>query len=402
MTMTPTEVAALLDVSESTLNEFETRDPANNGNRFKGYLCRQSDHRYGALVIVQVNNEDTDPQVIYCTPKLHYPFERSSKGEAAEDRKYRFPTKIVRGTVYEKLDGTNVFAYSYANAAGERFITFKTRLTPILNDDSKWGSFYSLWSELMEANVELREMVEHVREGVVGLSFELYGYRNQHLIVYEEALATKLLFVVQQNNARVLPPEAWTPARGNLFALVPEANLQDPSDLIHFYNEKRDEADAQNVKLQDGDEEVIKGTEGYIFYLLDETGEWSMWKCKPDSVEVLHWTTDYLPEAVILPTVWNSLESCPGELTVEYVRELLLEEFSDSQVNKSDYRIRKCVDQVKATLAWREKVMIEYRSTGLSWEKDGKGAVMRALSGRLPREKMRAAFSALKQMGIAN
>ena len=97
--------AKLLDVKSEVLSEFEVEDTFNPGNRIAGVICRQSDHRYGALVITSVNGCDVTPQVIYCTPKLHYPFGSSDEG----DRTYHWPKDIKRVEVYPKLDGC--FAY---------------------------------------------------------------------------------------------------------------------------------------------------------------------------------------------------------------------------------------------------------------------------------------------------
>ena len=62
----------LLNVKSSTLTAFNVIDIFNNNNKIEGYICHNSDHRYGALVIFSVNDVEMPPQLIYCTPKLHY------------------------------------------------------------------------------------------------------------------------------------------------------------------------------------------------------------------------------------------------------------------------------------------------------------------------------------------
>jgi len=58
-------------------------------------------------------------------------------------------------------------------------------------------------------------------------------------------------------------------------------------DLITFYEKKRNEAEAKNRKLLDGEEEVIDGTEGYIFYVLDTSNVWHLEKCLDGRTHVL-------------------------------------------------------------------------------------------------------------------
>ena len=399
--MTRIETAAkLLDVGSDLLNEFDAEDTFNPGNQISGAICRQSDHRYGALVITSVNGHETTPQVIYCTPKLHYPFGKSEDG----DRSYHWPKDIRQVVVYPKLDGTNLCAYSYADAAGNRFLTFKTRLTPIVQE-SKFGPFQSMWDELMKANPGLIPAMSQVLAGEFTVSFEMYGYRNRHLILYTNPLDAKMLFFVQQKDGTPYPCHLYTEL--DPWALKPvldttgQAGLSE--GLTKLYEVKRDEAESQNHKVQGDDgTDLIEGTEGFVFYILDGLGKWNLLKCKPSSVEDIHWVGDTIPLSRITPTAWNGLESCPGGvLTVEYVRELLLEEFTLEIVNASQTRIEKAVDLVNGQVAWRDAVKAAYLQTGLDWVKDGKPTVMRAMSKMFDSSKIRQVFSALRGLGIA-
>jgi hypothetical protein len=96
------EASKILDVKIDTLKEFREVDSFNN-NLLEGYICRQSDHRYGCLLITKVNDEDCQ-QIIWTTPKLDYPFDKVGN--------YHFPDcKQIQ--FYEKLDGTNILSYHY-------------------------------------------------------------------------------------------------------------------------------------------------------------------------------------------------------------------------------------------------------------------------------------------------
>jgi len=53
-----------LDVKEDILGFFfQVQDPY-NPNTLEGYLCRQGDYRYGALVITKVNDTPTEQPVV--------------------------------------------------------------------------------------------------------------------------------------------------------------------------------------------------------------------------------------------------------------------------------------------------------------------------------------------------
>ena len=121
-----------------------------------------------AMVIYRVNGKATDAQFVYATPKLHYPFGRTDTLEG-ETRVYLFPPRVVKVEVYEKLDGTNVCAYSYADAGGTRYLTFKTRLMPFLQD-GRFGQFKTMWQELSR-DEELRRLTDLARSGQFSLSF---------------------------------------------------------------------------------------------------------------------------------------------------------------------------------------------------------------------------------------
>jgi hypothetical protein len=377
------KAAAVLDVGVNELEAFEEYD-AFNKHILSGYLCKRSDHRYGALVIVNIDGEDCF-QIILATPKLHYPFGRTGD----ERRVYNWPKKIKEIRVYEKLDGTNICAYSYEVPGGERKVTFKTRLTPVLKK-SRFGDFYSLWSEVLERNPKLRVSLmapSSVSNGVLSMSFELWGYRNSHLIAYEEPLEATHLFSVDQDDGSILPP-----------CEKPLSVAHGPGDITKLYEGLRGKANELNRVLSD---DAVSGIEGYVFYVLDEANQWTMWKCKPEMIEAVHWAGEFLPVSVIFPTAWNALESC-AKLTAKYVSELLREEFTANQVAKSQNRVEEVVEKVNRRVWWREDVLTTYIYIDMPIKEHGKNAVMRRMSDYYPKEKMRDVFTALKELNIVD
>src|ERR1700676_5256050 len=97
------QAVAALGVAAKELQAFEVEDPFNDRHMLRGFLCHKPDHRYGAMFLTHVNGEE-EPQLVFATPKLAYPFDKAGT--------YRFPP-AREVLIYEKLDGTNVLAYFY-------------------------------------------------------------------------------------------------------------------------------------------------------------------------------------------------------------------------------------------------------------------------------------------------
>lgn len=142
------QACRLLAVDSKFLQPFDVTDPFNDGIRLEGFLCQRPDHRYGALALLRVDGRAV-PQTIFATPKLRYPFGR--------DGRFFFPP-IQRAHLYEKLDGTNVLAYRYEDAVGERRVTYKLRLSAVLRN-SKWGPFLDYWREILTRHPDLPGLI---------------------------------------------------------------------------------------------------------------------------------------------------------------------------------------------------------------------------------------------------
>src|SRR5437867_4390567 len=130
------EAARLLDLKTDELRPFDEVDPF-NGVRVQGYISRRQDHRYGAMVIYYADG-DTDPQIVYGTPKFHYPFDRIGR--------FKFPT-AERVEIHEKIDGTNILGFTYwsrPKGKGSPLVSYKTRLMPFVGDRGA-GNFLTMW-----------------------------------------------------------------------------------------------------------------------------------------------------------------------------------------------------------------------------------------------------------------
>ncbi|HMO63649.1 MAG TPA: hypothetical protein PKE47_00200 [Verrucomicrobiota bacterium] len=370
----------LLGVDGKFLQPFDAADPFNDEIRLEGFLCQRPDHRYGALALLRVDGRPA-PQRLFATPKLHYPF--------GKDGRFFFPP-VQTAHLYEKLDGTNVLAYRYADADGKWRLTYKLRLSPVLRN-SKWGPFLDYWRELLARHPELPGLV-----GASGchLSFEMYGARNAHLIAYQEPLAAALLFGVRPADAAVVGPFQREPRGVPVAPLLGE--LRAGEDPVARFQALRGELERRNRPAAD---DRLSGTEGAVWYVTEPSGRVTLWKCKPESVEAIHWAVG-VNKAAVIATCWNALETA-DTLTYETLLPLLLEEYQPDDLEKFRANIDDAIRQVNAEQAFRERVRAAYetvRAQGLSITRD-KAAVMRQLAGKFPRDQMGQVFAAIVRLG---
>ncbi len=363
----------VLQVKEKHLTPFETEDPFNNNN-LKGFLCRVSDHRYGAMYLTHVNGIEA-PQLIYATPKLRYPFDRLGH--------YRFPpAELVE--IYEKLDGTNVLAYRYT-CQGQRYISYKLRLTAAVRN-SRFGPFLDFWYEMLTRYPGIPRLPE-IND--CNISFELYGSRNKHLIVYDVPLDAAILFGID-DEVRIRPPSTLK-TLGIPGALL-HGRIEGHSDYQQEYQAHQADCEAMNREVEDG---TIEGTEGRVWYLHDIHGTVVMFKCKPESVEQIHWAGGGLSKNVVRATAYNVLET-DEELTYAGVKELLLEEYAEDVIEGFRAHIEQVIAQVTEEVKFKEEIVAVYRQLGMDLRTD-KNAVMRAFAQRYPKKLMRRVYSILEQ-----
>lgn len=383
------KASQILGVESKVLREFEVLDLYNPPNILKGYLCMQSDNLYGTLVIYSVNGLiPSNPQIIYGTPKLHYPFHMSAIGT----RIYNWP-KFNRVKAFEKYDGTNILSYSYRDFMGKRYCTFKTRLTPIVRCvDTDSVNFKVLWDEILGKYPELRAP-EAVMSGEYAFSYEMYGYKNPIVVMYNEPIEASFIFAVKQSNGEIEPPEKFKHTKIINKCL---ANAGSDKDLTKLYEAMREQARAKILIQDDG---AIYGCEGAVLYVFAEE-KWQMFKVKPDVIEQIHWAGDSVDYHSIVSTARNALENISvDELTTLFVVTLLKEEFSDIQIEKSRVRIGKAIKAVKDHVYFLTFVRKIYDNCP-DINKGDKGTLMRYFSQYCQKNQMRPVFTALKEMGF--
>ena len=361
--------AQKLSLEAKWLQEFDVVDPFND-TTIRGFLSNRPDHRYGALVITHVNDKPT-PQTVFATPKLHYPFNKLGE--------FIFPP-IREIEIFEKFDGTNVLAYRYHDSENHGYTTYKLRLYPVLRN-GRFGAFLDMWSEMLTRYPVIPELVE-IND--CSLSFELYGKRNVHLIIYEEALNCALLFGI---NERGIPLFPSTLEARDVPLAASYGKLEAGKDPIEAYNRIRAEIEDKNEQVED---DKITGSEGTVWYVLTEKNETVLFKCKPESVEQVHWVTG-INKAAVTATCWNLFET-QDNLNYETLYPLLLEEYSAEEIEGFRTYIDQCISYVNGEMEFRNLVLSEYKKLGVSLAQN-KNEVMRSLSKLFNKQDMKKVYT---------
>lgn len=365
--------ANALDVTPKWLRAFEEPDPFNGDSVVRGFLCTRPDHRYGALYITHVDGAAA-AQIIQATPKLNYPFDKTGT--------FNFPA-LKSVTFYDKLDGTNVLAFRYADAAGAMRQAYKLRLQPFVRN-GRYGAFLDMWNELLQRYPAIRRVATH---NACHVSFEMYGTRNPLLVHYEETLAVAALFGVRQDYGVVPVSRLDTlglPTPGVL------GTLRAGDDPVERYNALRHYIEAGNSAT---DDDKVVGTEGAVWFAEDTSSNVTMWKCKPESVEAIHWATGINKTAVLL-TCKNALENS-DILDFSTIKPLLLEEYTEQDIADFREHIDDILQTVNAELAFTERVLAAYAATGHDIA-ENKPAVMRALAQQFKRSEMKKVLSLIQ------
>ncbi len=378
------QCAAKFNAPQNTLDRFSIKDPFNQGNTLEGIICRQSGSAYGALALSVVNGEDVPLQFIYCTPKLNY----ACSNNFVLTRKYKFPVhKKVQ--VYEKLDGTNICQYFYHDANGKYYTCYKTRLTPAIIN-TKGTKPLDLWRQMLVEYPEI-DNISPEFYGKRSFCYELYGANNLHMIKYDNQLSAHPLFSVSQEDASVYPPESfWSMGKD----IQPVAECGADEDLINFYQKML--YLARRRSKVDGD--YLLGSEGYIFYVLDSDSQWQMFKCKSELVENRNLNDGIIPQSVIVPTIWNAMET-EDEVSTDVIVSLLKEEFKEDTVNESIEQINYCIQFIQDKLALKEQVLKIYQDNNLDI-KNNKKEAMKCFAEHLDKKEMGKVFQILTELNL--
>ena len=325
----------LFEIDEKHTKYFKEQDLFNN-NKIEGYINRRHGSLYGALFITKVNGEDTN-QFIFPTPKMTYPFDRDGEWKIPEFNEVR---------IYEKLDGTNILSYVYEDKNGNEYLTFKTRLRPTLN-----YQFYNLWGEVLDIYPEIYDITFTPKKN---FSFELYGKKNKIYLVYKDIINTALLFTRNAINGKITTPERYRKKLPVVKML--KRIIGNKKNIIEEYNKFRQYLETTLIQTPEG----IAGIEGAVWYFCNKEYVVQM-KCKPPKIEDLHFRKFKIPYTSIYTTIMNAFENVDEKsITVEFIKELLAEEFTEMEIIESEKRIDKILTQVLADRDWQKCVIEDY------------------------------------------
>ena len=175
--------------------------------------------------------------------------------------------------------------------------------------------------------------------------------------------------------------------------IVPlHARLEGAKDYQSEYQKHQADCEAMNQEIEDG---AIEGTEGRVWYLQDVHNRIVMFKCKPESVEQIHWAAGGLSKNAVIATAYNLLET-DEQLTYARLKELLLEEYSEDAIERFRPHIESVIQRITQEMMFKEEIFEFYHKLDLDFQLE-KNSVMRAFSQQYPKSSMQRIYSILSQ-----
>jgi len=292
------QIIAITDVSARHWQPFEVTSPGSI--HFAGYLCRQESDKLGMLAVTMLDGKPR-LEFIPAMPKVHYPYVQDREGRLQVS--IPVPINIVDARFTVKLDGTAIIFYALTDAQGQVLeVVARTRLLPVLAP-SRWGDWHGLLAEVLPDRTPVEAAV---REQHVVLAFELWGYRNPHLVRYDRPLALTLHTAIRHRKLMSHQRLADIAQRYGL-ALAPtlEVAAPDAEGLAAAYRRWQARLEAENQAA--GQDVFVQ--EGAILALSTvETATY--WKCKPPSIEEIHWQADqHISREIVRQALLKLLEN---------------------------------------------------------------------------------------------
>ena len=292
------QIIAITDVGAKHWQPFDATSPG--GIAFSGYLCRQESDKLGMLAVTVLDGQPR-LELIPAMPKIHYPYLQDHEGRLQVS--IPVPITVVDARFTVKLDGTAIIFYPLTDAQGNIVeVVARTRLLPMLMP-SRWGDWLGLLAEVLPD----RSPVERaVREQHTVLVFELWGYRNPHLVRYERPLALTLHTAIRHRKPASYRRLADIAQRYGLeLAPTLEVAEPEPDGLAAAYRrwqtrlEAENQAAGQDVYLQEG-----------AILMLSTAETAAYWKCKPPSIEEIHWASGQgLSKEIVRQAILKMLEN---------------------------------------------------------------------------------------------
>ena len=392
--MTPAtldQITAITDASARHWQPFDAVSPG--GIHFSGYLCRQESDKLGMLAVTQLDGQER-LEFIPAMPKIHYPYVQDREGRLQVS--IPVPINIVDARFTVKLDGTAIIFYPLTAPGGAVLeVIPRTRLLPVLAP-SRWGDWHGLLAEVLPDRTPVERAV---REQHVVLAFELWGYRNPHLIRYDRPLALTLHTAIRHRKPASYRRLADIASRYGL-DLVPslETAAPDAEGLAAAYRRWQARLEAENQAA--GPDVFVQ--EGAIL-MLSTAETAAYWKCKPPSIEEIHWQADQqiskeIVRQALLKLLENGYDFASGR--AEDVQAALEADFDPQQVAAEAELIQRLYLDFTVELQRQQWLRSLVDASGL--DPHDLPNLMRHLSEHYPKREMGWVYATVKTLyGVA-
>lgn len=388
MDATLDQIIQITGVNKKYWNEFDVTTDA--GNHIAGWLCREESERLGMLAVTQVNGAER-LELIYAMPKIPYPYQLENGSARIV---IPVPQNATDARFNVKLDGTCIIWYPVTDEAGEIIeVVPRTRLQPVLTP-SRFGD----WPALLREAVPDRTNIERaVREQNVILCFELWGYRNPHLVRYQIPLALTLHTAIRHKRPASYRILADIARRYDL-PLVESVKLPELSSdgLCQAYlnwqaeMERRNQAAGQDTFVEEGAILVISTPRTATYY-----------KCKPPSIEEIHWVMGQnLSKEIILQALYkmreNGYDFAAGQ--VEDLMDELEADFDRPLIAARADLIRRVWVEYVTELQRKEWLRNLVDESGLDPRQTSLPDMMRYLSKHYPANQMAWVYNTVREL----
>jgi len=355
---------------------FEVQDPF-NPNTLRGFICDEENEFFGSMYLTHIN-QAYHPQTILCTPRIHYPWVKQADGR----RIYHFIDcrKIIARV---KEDGSNILGYIYTDGH-TRWVTYKTRLCPILRAESRWHNWVVLWNIILQKYPDLPKTVLATN---MNFSFELYGKQNPHTITYQHDLDIAMLFRIDPYGRLFAPLDSQ--------CLIPSAKILatcDPQHLVRTCESLQEELENRNKASIAAGQGYI--CEGAVLNLVTTGGVIRLFKLKPETIQALAFSTGGgLSKKAVEMACQKVLES--SELTLENLKTELASDFDVRLVDGFLPEIESVMKEMMQQQVFKDQVLTVCEKMNILEKKE----LMKKMSEQFGKQKSREIFAILKAAG---
>ena len=371
-----------------TWDRFENiEDPWNPENNMSGWVRRKSGDMYGCLKITEVNGRPAE-QTIYGTPKLAYPH--------TDDGRWLLD-EVIDCHAYIKYDGTNVLAYSYVDADGQCFTSFKLRTRPFMSP-----VFKGYWNILLDRYPAVKNLKLQPRQAI---AFEMYGNMNPMMIHYDVDLELRVLYGRQDGKLVTMYDD---PDFFSMLHDCPVAEFYEWDINANYLEEYERISLLLSENLKEISTDYYSGIEGYVLYCKfpDHLGNFGydftrMIKLKAPAIVVVHRAQKFVPKLEVELTSKNLWEHFDNP-TVDNLVTLLEEEWTEAQIEKSMETITNVYNTVMSEREEQDGIVAYYYQFFSDGDfNDNKPKVMKQMGQRYQKSDMKRVYSVLQtRLGV--